>query len=447
MQAYPTPPAKSRRGLIASVAAIVVVVAGAAVTYTALNDAGSDNGASSPQGAVSNAIADLHTGDVIGLLDDMPSGERAALVGPLQDDVTSLKRLGVLSPKADPHKVTGVTFTASNIQFAPTTIVVNDHVQIVRVTGGTITANTDAMKLPLTAHMLDLTHASAATATSQTTNLADVSGGVRIATVEQAGRWYVSVFYTAADAAAKHQIPSSSDYIPAHGAATAVAAVHDEVTDLLGGKLSDALGLISPDELGAVHDYGGLLLSAGQGFPDTGIKINTLDLNQTGLSDGAVRVTLAKIALTLPSGEAISVTEDGACFTTTIAGTTKKECAADTIKGLESALSNFRCGGLFGAVSGSGFSSQSGSSTGPGLPTDGSTSPADPCGNPTPLTSAQKAALTHLVTGETGLGFIVSQTDGQWYLDPVRTITELASATIGSLQGDDLFALVSIFTG
>ena len=58
-------------------------------------------GAGSPKEAVSKAITALQNGDLIGLLDDMPPGERAAISGPFQDDVTSLKRLGVLSPAAD----------------------------------------------------------------------------------------------------------------------------------------------------------------------------------------------------------------------------------------------------------------------------------------------------------------------------------------------------------
>lgn len=463
--AAPPTIAKSKRKVIASVAAIVVVVAGAAITYTALNDAGG-SGAGSPKEAVQTAITDLHNGDIIGLLDDMPSGERAAISGPLQDDVSSLQRLGVLSQKADPHKVTGVTFTATNLAFADP-IVVNDHLQIVKITGGTVTANADALKLPLTAHMLDITHASSAQPKTQTVNLASVAGGVRIATVKQSGRWYVSIFYTAADSAANHQLPTAADALPAHGATSATGAVTDAVNDLLSGKLTNALELVSPDELGAVHDYGGLILSAVQGFPDSGIKVTTLDLKQTTLSDGAVRVSPTKIALSLPDGKSVSVVADGPCETVTIDGTSKKECASDAVGTLENELGQLRC---FGAESdsGSGFGSggitvtpSDGDSSDGGFSVPGGTTPGgalpgdlpsdgsdgfDPC-TPTPLTAAQKAALTHLITGYTGLGIVVSQSGGLWYIDPIRTLTELSAETIGSLQGNDIFALVSIFTG
>jgi hypothetical protein len=467
----------TRRRLIASVVAVLVVVAGAVITYTALNDAGGD-GAASPRAAVDNAIKDLHNGDVIGLLDDMPSGERAALSGPFQDDVTSLKRLGVLSSKADPHKVTGITFTVDNISYAPATVQVNDHVQIVKIIGGTITANANALNLPLTSHMLNVTHAASAHPVTQTVDLSTVSGGVRIATVKQSGRWYVSLFYTAADGMANHQIPTSADYVAAKGADSATDAVRSEVTALLGGKLSDALALISPDELGAVHDYGGLILSASDGFPDSGVSISSLDLNQTPLSDGAVKVTLSKLSLTTQDGKKISVVASGSCFTITMDGTTKKQCASDSISTLEQLLGEVKClgeGGLFGESEGGssgsvytvpslgdGGSGDGSSTDGPlpsdfptdfhtdgSFPTDDDPFPTDdfPDCTPTELTAGQKAALTHLVSGESSLGVVVSQSGGTWFLDPIRTIAELSSQTIGSLQGDDLFALISIFTG
>ena len=408
------------------------------VTYTALNDA-SSNGAGSPKEAVSTAISALQKGDLIGLLDDLPPGERAAISGPLQDDVTSLKRLGVLTPAADPHKVTGVTFTASGITFASAPVVVNDHVQIVRLTGGTFTANADALKLPLTAHMLDLTHASSATPTTQRVDLSTVSGGVRIATVKEDGHWYVSLFYTIADSAANHQIPSQADYVAAHGASSPEAAVQNIVSDALHGNLADALSLVSPDELGAVHDYGGLILQASSGFGDTGVKVTTLDLNQTPLSDGAVKLTVAKLALTTPDGQNISVQSTGSCYAITANGQTKTECAADAITEIEGLVGSLDC------LRDSGSDSES---IGPdGLPDSGSSGSSGDGSCGPDLTAAQKTALTHLISGLTKIGVVAGESGGQWYLEPVRSVTELTAETIGSLQGDDIFDLVSIFTG
>ncbi|MCW2497923.1 hypothetical protein [Jatrophihabitans sp.] len=454
------PERRRRRGLVTSLVTVVVLVVGAVITYVAVSDA-SSGGASSPQQAVRNALSDLHNGDVIGLLNDLPSGERAAISGPLQRNIASLKRLGALSSKADLHKVSGITFTAAGVTFAKKPVVINDHVQIVTLTGGTVTANADALKLPLTAHMLAVTHASSAHPTSQSQNLAKVPGGVRIATEKVSGGWYVSIFYTAADSAADKVVPTPSDYIAPAGATSATAAVRSAVTALLGGRLRAALALVSPAELGAVHDYGGLILDSASDFPDSGVHLTTLDLASSTLSDGTVKVSLTKVAFTTPSGENISVASKGKCYTTTINGHTTKECAADAITQAEGVLGVFACGfsssgggfadssgdsGTFGWVPDPGADSGSGASSGSG--DDGISIDPGYGGDCTPptLTAAQKKAFTDLLDGPLGggLGVITEKVNGSWYLAPVRTLTEFGAQTLGSLQGNDLFALISL---
>ena len=83
---------------------------------------------------------------------------------------------------------------------------------------------------------------------------------IRIAAEKVGGRWYASLFYTAADCAAAPQVPSAADAVPAVGATHREGAVEKMVRACWPATSAPALALISPDELGAVHDYGGMIL-------------------------------------------------------------------------------------------------------------------------------------------------------------------------------------------
>ena len=50
-------------------------------------------------------------------------------------------------------------------------------------------------------------------------------------------------------------------------------------------------------------------------------------------------------------------------------------------------------------------------------------------------------AITDLLSGFTKLGVATSQTDGQWYVDPVRTFVDLGGTMLSGLKGNDLFEL------
>src|SRR5579875_1838377 len=122
------PKRASHAKLLASVGAVLVLAAGGAISYVAFSSSGS-GGSSSPTSAVQTAINDLQNRDIVGLLDDLPPGERTALAEPFNSEIASLKRLGVLSSDANPSSVSGFTFAAHNLKYGKT-ISVNDHVQI-----------------------------------------------------------------------------------------------------------------------------------------------------------------------------------------------------------------------------------------------------------------------------------------------------------------------------
>jgi hypothetical protein len=231
----PEPPKHKHTKLLASIGAVIVLGVGGAVSYVAFA-AGGDSGASSPQAAVKNVVSDLEQSDLIGVLDDLAPGERTALSGPIHDDIDALKRLGVLSDGADPSAVSGVHFAAHDLRYDDKTVSVNDHVQIVRITGGSVDLSAQASKLPFTQRFLDHTHAPSKAESQHV----PITHPVRIAAVKVGDGWYASLFYTAADDAADHAIPTAADRIPAVGTESAEGAVQKLVHSLLTGDYRSA---------------------------------------------------------------------------------------------------------------------------------------------------------------------------------------------------------------
>ena len=60
------------------------------------------------------------------------------------------------------------------------------------------------------------------------------------------------------------------------------------------------------------------------------------------------------------------------------------------------------------------------------------------------LTARQLTAVNDLFGATNSTGLVVSHTDGQWFVNPARTILTAASTLLGGLKDGDLLALVSI---
>jgi hypothetical protein len=426
-QPYQPPPQQqphSNRGkLIASVAAVVVLAGGGTATYLALSSSGS-SGAGSPTAAVQRVVGDLQQSDLIGVLDDLAPGERTALSGAAQSDIDSLKRLGVLSPDANGNSISGISIKTNAITYGkPVTI--NDHVQVVPITGGSVDVSADAAKLPFTQKILSLM-----TGQPRVNQHVQIPLGTRIAAEKVGDSWYTSIFYTIADTAAKHTVPSPADAIPARGAATPEDAVLSFVRAAMNRDYRGLIGLISPDELGALHDYGGMLgrsVSVVPSMGSSGVTLKTLQLNRTDIS-GGVRLTPSKIVIS-KDGQELTITHQGNCFAVSAKGHQKSYCAADLIDQIAGAIPSVTC-----------IASGSVSSI-PGSPHHSSSSCTGQHHNFTP---EQKTALTHLVSGLFGLGVDTAESGGKWYITPIRTYADMTSTVLGALQGNDLFALASL---
>lgn len=407
------PPRTRGRGRLIAVAAVVVALAaGGIVTFIARSDTNTA-GAATPQKAVESIVSDLNKSDLVGVLDDLPPGERDAIVNPVLDEIDQLKRLNVLQQGADPKNVSGVKFTAKSLTFSNTTVTINDHVRIVELTGGTLDIAANAAKVPFTKKFLDTVFPNGLPVQSNGTEHIDIAqqiqaaGGdpVRIAAQKVGGRWYPSIMYTIADAASQHAVPAGSDRIPAEGGSSPEDAVTRMVNALLHGDTTGAIKLLSPDELAVMHDYGGIVVRD-TGYEPVDAVVKDLQLTTQKVSGGATRVLLRSVTVT-SGGDEVTVKLDGDCVDVTSQGDHQRMCTADLISEMLDGLQGF--------------------------------------GMSVKVSAAQKQAFAHLLGGLTKIGVDTTQSGGQWYVNPARSYLDVTTAVLSELKGNDLLELLGFF--
>jgi hypothetical protein len=437
------PPKRTHGRLWASIAAVVVLGAGGAISYVAFA-AGDHGGASSPDAAIQNVVNDLQNRDLVGLLDDLAPGERDALSGAVNQDVSSLKRLGVLSSSADPSSVSGWHFAAHNLTYGKT-ITVNDHVQIVQITGGLVDVGGNAAQLPFTQRFLQLTKARDR---AQSDNVA-ITHPVRLAAEKVDGGWYASLFYTAADSLAHQKIPTAGDAIPSVGADSPSAAVDKLIRSAMSGDLRSAFEVVSPAELGALHDYGGLVTQQAPTVHQLPFQLKNIDYTTTPITNG-MRVSLKQLTVTV-GGREFHASIDGSCVSIDASVLHKKYCASDAANAIGGFVGAMQCSGqVFMSGAGSAnhspvrISGEGRKPSGPGSYSPMSGMTPGSCHGPN-FTAAQQQAITDLVSGLlSSAGIDTAQVGGQWYVTPVRTVADSGAALLSALKGDDLFQLASI---
>ncbi len=232
-------PKKSKTPLIVALVVVVALVAAAGVWFFAFRDknstAATAGGESTPQASVTALFSTLSNSDPIGLADQLDPAEASLFKDLNSDIITELKRLEVLSPNASADTMTGTKITVKDLTFAGDNDVINDHLQIVKLTGGSITVESNPSDLPLSDKIKDAfgSELDQVQPQSETVNIADEVAKndgkpFRVATVKRGDNWYVSFFYTIADNATQEAglpNPTAADAIPAAGASSPEGAV------------------------------------------------------------------------------------------------------------------------------------------------------------------------------------------------------------------------------
>jgi hypothetical protein len=406
--AAPEPPKRKRTGLIiGSTVAALALIAGAIVAVVAFNRGDVAVGAPNPQDAALKLVNAVGNADVAGVLTALPPAEGALLRDLNTQATEELKRLEIFKKDADSNKIPGVQIKTEGLKFDETKKQeVNDHLTINMLTEGKLEVSSNARDLPLTDKFMDLAFP-AGTPIGEQKESIDITKQVqrsgkpiRIATVKVGSEWYPSLFYTIADYAlqdAKKTWPKTS--IPANGAGNATEAVKQVADAALNADFKRVIELMPPDEMGALHDAGPVLLEeiAGQAEP-TGAKINKLEADTSKVT-GGTRVTLKELEVTA-EGETVRVVRAGDCYEATVQGQVQKMCAADVANEIGSSK----------------------------------------------MPAAAKTAITNIVQGvfKSGIGVVATEVDGKWYVSPGRTFFELFLTVLRGVQASDIEALVKM---
>ncbi|EHR61807.1 hypothetical protein [Saccharomonospora cyanea] len=405
------PPQRGRkRGLVVGLVVALVLALGGGATWWVLSERESvASGASTPEEAASRLINALGNGDLLGVAQSLVPGEASALGDQLQDGVDELKRLGMLSPDADPSAFSGISLTAKNLVFdTEATERVNDRLAITKLTGGTLTVEANLAELPLEQEYLDAMVAAAggagATSGSQTFDIGTLvrqSGApIRIATVNVDGEWYPSLFHTIADnALASEGLSWPQESIPARGADSPTEAVRQLVQAAFDADLNRVIELLPPDEMAVLHDVGPLLVDAlaSEGATPSGIKVVDLRTENTPVTNGT-RATLTALTLEAPGKGRLSVTKDGGCYDLTAPEGSQRFCGADLAQAIVE-------------------------NAGPDVPVAG-------------------IGRTMEVLAEQGLGVVTTEVDGKHYVSPLRTYGEFGLGLYRELTPEEFRAML-----
>jgi hypothetical protein len=299
------------------VLAVVVASMGAFLVTT------SDDGAATPQDAVHTLVEAVIAGDLVGVVEALPPGERRVLRQPLTDLANELARLG-LTDGLDPARVRGAGLSVTDRELQVTELA--PTVAAVDVVGGSVRIDGDPDELPLTGRLRDLL------AEDFGVDLDGVRGGardlaadpLRLMVVHEGGGWHVSLAYSLAEwarASAGAPLPAFGEGPDAIGGNTPDDTVRDLVKAYADSDPERAVTLLSPVEARALYDYAPLFLDpvkrAGRRGDDEGAydaQVNRLDLRTEGT--GGTR-TVHITALDLDLRDEVKKTHvayDGSCL-------------------------------------------------------------------------------------------------------------------------------------
>ncbi len=246
----------------AVVGAFVLLLGGGYFALTALNAAG---GAATPDEAVQKLIDAVNNEDFIALGEMLEPGERRTLVTPVvQDILPELERLGVLSGDFDPSGVEGLDMEFNDFTYRLENPVGHPDLVHVYATGGTTTFSTDADAFPFGT---EIRSRFGDRMESQSDTTPATEDGTPLVLVERDGRWYVSIWFSAAESArieSDKAMPALSEQPQPLGSASPEGAVEGLILDLSDFDLERMLRRLDPEEAAALYRYSPLFLDDAQ---------------------------------------------------------------------------------------------------------------------------------------------------------------------------------------
>lgn len=411
---------------------LIGIAAGGAFALTQLTGRAKAN---TPEQAVEGFYRSFERGDFIGMSKALAPGERDVLLDSVVPMVAELSRLEILKKDFSLDRVEGYTAKVTNYR-ATSTILRPDLASVV-VTGGNLQASVDPKNFPLGDFLRrqfgqEIDSAEASTRSAR----------LRVGTennplvVQKVGtRWYISANYSLAESVRRSSkdpgnVPARGAGIPAKGSKTAAGAVREMIQASANLDLRRVIELLPPDEFAALHDYaGGFIISTEMDLADirkqytleTTAKLKVMNVSGDRRLVQIVDLPLtftatvnkqnivfkyknktAKASFTSKDGEDLSADFRNNCLTIVLEGEKKKGCGRDGF------------GKLFTDLT--------------GTPIDLTSLPLSTTGIAGPCATTEKPVL----------GFTVIERAGLWYVSPLRTTLDTITATLKTLNRDDI---------
>lgn len=380
--------------VIGGIAAAVVVAIAGFFAYTQF--ASADGGADSPEAAVESLMVAVSNEDLVGVAEAVLPGERRTYIDPTLEALSHLQRWNVLADDLDITDVAGFDVEVSDLQLR-TEPVADDVVNV--YASGSITAALHGEDLPIG----DVIGARIDEDPAEWGEPAETLefDDVMITAVEEDGRWYVSAMYTLGETVRAESGAPMPDGITPIGANSPEAAVDGMLDAVARFDLEGVIARLNPDEAQALQRYAPLFLDEAQADLDqavaeSGIALDIEVEQQVVRRDDIAIVSFPSFSITAAAdGELVELSFDGECTTIAIEGETEEICTDE------------------GAGAGIDF------------------------------TDTPAGDLAAIFDDLEPAGLVVAQRDGQWYVSPVRSVSESMLSVMRAIDSNEFDRIVS----
>ncbi len=322
-------------GLLSRVAVIGLVVALLAAGLSAVSNLGSSDGADTPEQAVQELLESVARGDLLGAAELIEPAERATLIDPGITMVAELQRLRVLSDDFQLGNVGAISYELSDMSYVATGL--SEQVAVVEVRG-TIATSGDSSTLPLGDLLLDNLGQAELDMMQQEASTESIDGESIVA-VARDGRWYISYWYTVAEAMREQVGAPLPDFgagpVP-DGGDSPEDLVEKFVERATSFDIGGMIASLDPDEAAALYDYSTLFLEDAQAALDeatagsrgVSVDVTRVDVRSDVDGDNA-QVWVEGIAATITADEGSAVIDTSAACMVLVDEGSGEYCAVD----------------------------------------------------------------------------------------------------------------------
>lgn len=280
-------------------------------------------GAGSSTEAVQQLLDAVAEEDAVGAVELLAPGERRSFGQPMLDIVGELAGLEILDPDLDLSDVGGIDIEFTDLVLSSEPLA--PGIELVHIDGGRATTRVEPSDLPLGPVITDFSDGlDLGESVQDSESMATGDNG--FVAIEQDGRWYVSMWYSVAEAV-RREVGAP---FPAFGAGPAPVGGEDPEAALRGLieagidlDLEAMIAMLPPDEAAALYDYSPLFLDDAQaaldevlGYAPDGLSWGLTELTtKSDISGDKAVVVVERFGFEVSAPDlSASILWDGACF-------------------------------------------------------------------------------------------------------------------------------------